>query len=159
MTPSISLIESLLLKAPNVNQRSRESNFLDRNPSVFTTLPLTSTHSSFRIVIHQLGKFVGIGVADIRFFIVEGDKTLGTQTRGLNSSYYWQNNGLRKVQAYGEPIQVVEALSENDIVDVQVDFLHQHIHYWKNNNYIGTVQCVKFSISEGSPLGVTCNNQ
>ena len=44
-----------------------------------------------------------IGIAELDKFVLEGGKTLGQQQiTGINSSYFWQNNGINKIQMYGE---------------------------------------------------------
>lgn len=46
---------------------------------------------------------MGIGVAELGKFVLESNKTLGQQhIQGINSSYFWQNNGINKIQLYGE---------------------------------------------------------
>lgn len=41
------------------------------------------------------------GVADISFML-SGSNTLGTQPKAVNSSYFWQVTGIKKLQMWGE---------------------------------------------------------
>lgn len=68
------------------------------NPAVISSHPLTRNSFYFCVRIVRLGSWIGIGIAD-SFFQVNGSKTLGQQTNGVNSSYFWQGN-CRKLQMF-----------------------------------------------------------
>jgi hypothetical protein len=120
------------------------------NPSIVTTSPLTRQNNHFRTHIRKLGNFIGIGLADISKFVLEGSKTLGQQQIGaINTAYFWQNTGINKIQMYGEGPKTVAPLAVGSIIDIQADFTKQRIYYWLNDQLQGYFQCTKFHMEEG----------
>jgi hypothetical protein len=93
------------------------------------------------------------GVAELGKFVLESNKTLGQQQiQGINSSYFWQNNGINKIQLYGEGShlcffhflkfsgpKLAQPMSVGSIIDVKVDFVNQRIYYWHNEKIQGNV--------------------
>lgn len=87
------------------------------NPAILSEHPLTRERNHFRLEIRKLGNWIGIGffhykissssegVADLEF-LIDGGSTLGTQRKGVNSSYFWQSSGIRKIQMFSEDKQV-----------------------------------------------------
>jgi hypothetical protein len=63
-----------------------------RNPAAMAHAPLTRRRNAYRLEVTKLGNWIGIGVAD-GHFILSGSNTLGTQSKGVNSSYFFQNTG------------------------------------------------------------------
>jgi hypothetical protein len=123
-----------------------------QNPAAFTTTPLTKQNPNFRIKVDSLGNWVGIGVAEFPelYYIVDGSTPLGTQIYGVNSSFFWQDTGLRKIQMYAEEQKdVFQVISVGDIIDVKVDFDANRIYYWKNDQLVGYVTASKRKLREG----------
>jgi len=120
-----------------------------RNPAVFATEPLTKTRSHFRVEIVKLGNWVGVGIAD-KNFVLSGSSTLGTQSSCLNSSYFYQNSGIKKLQMHGESaIDGVAVITAGDIIDVVVDFASHMICYYNNEVLQGVITCVKNTLVPG----------
>jgi hypothetical protein len=119
------------------------------NPAVMATEPLTKENCSFRVRINKLGKWAGIGVADAKFSI-NGGNTLGTQTGNtINSAYFWQNSGIRKIQMTSESHKEVAPININDVIGVKIDFDQQKILYWLNDQFQGSITSKKRKLKEG----------
>jgi hypothetical protein len=110
-----------------------------RNPAVMASTPMSKTRNHFRVMVTKIGAWVGIGVAD-EFLVLSGSNTLGTQQRGVNCSYFWQNNGIKKLQMYGEaPVPDVAPLAVGSVVDVYVDFETNLVHFFLDNQLQGVM--------------------
>lgn len=118
-----------------------------KNPGIFASLPLTRKHSHFRVQIIKLAKWFGVGIADNRY--ETHGKTLGTQSLGVNSAYFWQDNGISRLQMFGEENIDAGQITQGSNIDVKVDFSTKQVSYWLNNRYQGTLTCSKFSFAEG----------
>jgi hypothetical protein len=81
--------------------------------------------------LNKVGKWVGVGLAD-ESYLISGGTTLGAQVTGLNSSYFWQDTGIRRIQMYGEPKKDVAAIFAGDIITVVTNFKNQRVYYYKN---------------------------
>jgi len=111
---------------------ARRTTGAGQNPSVRATTPLTRNNSYFRVHVTRLGNWIGIGVCDSNF-VFFGSKTLGTQITGINSGYFWQNSGIRKIQMHGQPSTDVREISLGDKIDVKADFDTNRIYYFNND--------------------------
>jgi len=120
-----------------------------QNPAVKTSLAITRDRNRFRVKINHLGHWIGIGLADSNF-VTSGNKTLGTQSLGINTGYFWQNTGIHKIQMHGEVSTDVDELQVSDIVDVYVSFELQMVFYFRNEILQGWIILSKQTISEGS---------
>lgn len=117
------------------------------NPAILAEKPLSRECNHFRVQVDKLGKWVGIGIADAKF-ILEGSSTLGSQNSGVNSCYFWQNSGIRRIQMYGLSHQPAPPVEVGDIIDVLVDFDLQKIYYWNNSKYLGELESTKTPLVE-----------
>eukprot|EP01118_Nematostelium_gracile_P002828 TRINITY_DN13172_c0_g1_i1.p1 TRINITY_DN13172_c0_g1~~TRINITY_DN13172_c0_g1_i1.p1 ORF type:complete len:114 (-),score=19.04 TRINITY_DN13172_c0_g1_i1:113-454(-) len=82
-------------------------------------------------------------------FQVNGSKTLGQQTNGVNSSYFWQGN-CRKLQMFGElSVFDVSPINAGDLIGVKVDYDANTISYFNNDIYQGTIFATKNTMKEG----------
>lgn len=139
-----------------------------------TSEPLTKVNNWFRVEIIHLGNWLGIGVGDSSF-LLSGSNTLGTQPKTINSSYFWQVTGIKKLQMWGETSTdggffffenknfyfyfyslthfflkiLVSELNTGDIIDVQVDFDANMIFYYNNEALQGVMVCTKHKLVEG----------
>jgi len=122
-----------------------------RNPSVFATHPLTRLKSGFRVAITSVGKWVGVGVAT-KDLVLSNNSTLGTQAQcKMNSCYFWQNNGIHRIQMFGEktPRKDVAEIKPKCKLDVQVDFDANLIFYFNDGVLQGAVSPINGVLEEG----------
>ncbi|PRP87627.1 hypothetical protein PROFUN_04654 [Planoprotostelium fungivorum] len=118
------------------------------NPAIMSHQGFTRSRPHFQIKIESLGKWLGIGVCDEKF-VVTDSKTLGTQKGSINSAYFWQVTGVNKLQMTSErPVDGVEILKVNDVVDIYVDFDANKIHYFSNSQYQGHINCSQSIMKE-----------
>lgn len=102
------------------------------NPAVISVFPINQENNQFRVEIHQLGNWLGIGVCDNNF-ILNDSKTLGRQTDSVNASYFHQNTGINKISMFGEtPHDVVEPFRIGDFIDVMIDFNKNRVYFFNN---------------------------
>jgi hypothetical protein len=121
------------------------------NPSIFGNTPLSKENCHFRVQVRKLGNFIGIGIAEYGKFALEGSRTLGQQqSGGVNSCYFWQSNGINKIQLHGEGPKLVEPLHPGSIVDVKLDFDQHRIYYWHDDRLQGYITCTKHKLSESA---------
>ncbi len=60
---------------------------------------------------------------------LEGSKTLGTQPGGaINSSYFWQDNGINKIQLQGESQKLADLIPTGAVIDVKISFSDQKVN-------------------------------
>jgi hypothetical protein len=118
------------------------------NPAVMSSEPLTRNSNYFVVEIIQLGNWVGVGIADMRFQL-NGSKTLGQQTTGVNSSYFYQGT-VKKLQMYGEKsLPEREAIKVGDLIGVMVDFDNNCVYYFNNDVLQGVIRPTKNILQEG----------
>lgn len=91
---------------------------------------------------------MGIGLTSLNFLKNNGN-TLGTQTNGPNSSYFWQQNGFHRLQMNGEEPENAKPIHVGDFISVLVDFDFQVIRYYKNDELAGSIFCKKNKLKEG----------
>jgi hypothetical protein len=109
------------------------------NPLILTKFPLTKKKNQFQIIVKTLGNWIGIGVGESQL-LVENGKTLGTQSKCINSSYFFQNTGIRRIQMYGEKsIDTVKSIESGDIIDIKIDFTTNRIIYFNNGQLQGWI--------------------
>jgi hypothetical protein len=119
------------------------------NPSVLTTYPITKAKNHFRVQILDLGKWIGIGICDTQF-ILNNSKMLGSQSRGINAGYFYQNGGLNKLQMFGEKaIENVKPLAPKDFIDIVTDFAANRIYFYHNERLQGFIAPIKVSLRDG----------
>jgi len=116
------------------------------NPSVRASFPLSKAQPHFRIQVKRLGSWIAIGVSDLSFHIINST-TLGSQSNAINSCYFWQNIGIRKLQMVYEPSIEIKGIEEGDIVDVFVQFATGKIYYFSNGVLLGSIGGKKELIS------------
>jgi len=121
---------------------------ISHNPGVMTTAPFTRNSWYFQARLNKIGKFVGIGVADLNY-MVSGGTTLGSQVTGLNCAYFWQNNGIQRIQMYGEERIRVAPLVAGDRVGIMVDFSGQCIYFFRNFYLEACMKCSHLKLEDG----------
>jgi len=118
------------------------------NPAALTQYPLTRNSSYFVAEIKKMGLWLGIGIADSSFQ-VNGSKTLGQQTNGINSAYFCQGLCV-KLQMFGElSIHDIEPIKDGDLISIKVHFDDNCISYFNNDVLQGTIYCVNSVLKEG----------
>jgi len=120
-----------------------------QNPAIFATEAMTRRNNHFRIKIKRLGNWIGIGFAEASF-VLSGSRTLGTQPGCINSSYFWQSHGLRKIQMHGEQYTEVKEINVGDKLDIVIDFDANKVYYFNNGELQGWILCSKTTLTEGT---------
>lgn len=119
------------------------------NPSCLAASSLSKDRPHFRVIIRRLGKWLGIGVCDAQF-VLNDNKTLGSQQKCLNTAYFYQNTGIHRLQMGGEAsIDDAESFQINDIIDIKVDFDKNRIYYFHNTRLQGYLTPSAFVFKEG----------
>lgn len=117
-----------------------------QNPSVMTQTPFTEEQFYFRIQVTKLGRWIGVGIADLGYVLV-GSKTLGTQTNCFNASYFWQDSGIRKIQASEEYSVEVSPIKEGDKIDVMLHYKTNSVFFFNNGVLQGWVKPSKWIVA------------
>ena len=81
--------------------------------------------------------------------MVSGGTTLGSQITGINASYFWQNNGIQRLQMNGEEKIRVSQLGPGDKVGICVNFMEQTIFFYKNCKLEGKIKCLNNKLEDG----------
>jgi hypothetical protein len=123
------------------------------NPAIMAEEPLTRNQNIFFIEILKLGDWVGIGIADNKFQL-EGSLVLGSQIKGINSSYFYQKSTqkttismIKEKEFYDD----AQPICVGDIIVVQIDFDNNQIFYYNNDLLQGYITC-KNNILEETKL-------
>jgi len=118
-----------------------------KNPALLASQPLTRENPAFRVQVSQLGKWIGVGVADLKFQLCNSS-ILGSQTGSLNSSYFCQKNC--KLRMNGVEPKDAARIHAGDTIDVAVDFDHHAIFYWLNDVLQGYITSSQHKFEEGT---------
>eukprot|EP01116_Phalansterium_solitarium_P009429 TRINITY_DN23555_c0_g1_i1.p1 TRINITY_DN23555_c0_g1~~TRINITY_DN23555_c0_g1_i1.p1 ORF type:complete len:341 (+),score=99.58 TRINITY_DN23555_c0_g1_i1:138-1160(+) len=136
------------------------------NPAVLTTMPFTRRRNTFEVKVNARGGWLGIGVADRKFRLIDGS-TLGKQRNCVNSAFFCQDTTVLQMEgARRTHVEktIAHRIEVGDRIRVKVDLPNNAISYFRNGALVGTLRserslsdvdlypCV--NLSQGSSLSL-----
>lgn len=134
------------------------------NPGILTAMPFTRRRNSFEVEVNSRGTWIGIGVADRRYRIIDGS-TLGKQRNCINAAFFCQDTTVLQMEG-ARRTHVEKTISHRidpgDRIRVKVDIPNNSITYYRNGVVVGTLKSEKpladvalypcVNLSQGSSL-------
>lgn len=140
------------------------------NPAVLATMPFSKRRNSFEVKVNARGSWIGIGVADRKYRIIDGS-TLGKQRQGINSAFFCQDTTVLQMEG-ARRTHVEKTISHRidvgDRIRVKLDLATNSIAYYRNGLHVGTLRSEKpladidlypcVNLSQGSSLTLVNSN-